>query len=55
LSAKIHRLWEHTDAPGRLDEIADPIGQDLAAFRQVRDDNLERVRNWMRSLGGRQC
>lgn len=48
---KVVRLWEHTRAPGRLREIADPVGQDYAAFVRCRDDLDECLRVWVASLG----
>lgn len=38
LAPKIRRLWEYCEPPGRLAEIADPVGLDLAAFNTCRDD-----------------
>jgi protein-tyrosine-phosphatase len=50
VTGKIERLWEHTDEPGRLDEIRDPVGQDVDAFRRCRDEIVECLRNWVASL-----
>ncbi len=46
--ARIVRLWEFTDEPGRLDEIRDPVGQDSDAFRRCRDEIVECLQNWTR-------
>lgn len=47
---KIVRLWTYTREPGRLDEIADPVGQDYAAFERCRQDLDECLRGWIATL-----
>ncbi|MEW6744987.1 MAG: low molecular weight protein arginine phosphatase [Planctomycetota bacterium] len=47
LTARIDRLWEYTDRPGRLTEIADPYGGERSEFVRCRDELLECVRNWI--------
>ena len=51
---KIHRSWEFTDKRARLDEIRDPVGLDLEAFRHCRDELLECVGNWAREFAAQQ-
>jgi protein-tyrosine phosphatase len=47
LSDRIVRLWEYADPPGSMEEIADPVGLDLAAFVECRE-NLERcLQRWL--------
>ncbi len=46
---RVHRLWEYADEPGRIDEIADPVGGSLEQFVDCRDIMMECLRNWLRS------
>ncbi len=48
--ARICRMWEFTDESDRLDEIADPVGQDRDEFRRCRDDLIECLPNWVATL-----
>lgn len=43
---KLVRLWEYTNKPGRLTEIADPIHQPYPTYIRCRNDLLECLRNW---------
>lgn len=47
---RIVRLWKYTSKPGRLKEIADPIGGDLAVYRRCRDNLEECLTNWLTTL-----
>ena len=47
LAPKIRRLWEYCQPPGRLDEIADPVGMELAAFHACRDDIKSCLASWI--------
>ncbi|GAB4243542.1 MAG: hypothetical protein Kow00109_19300 [Acidobacteriota bacterium] len=49
---RVVRLWEYSGKGRKLDEIADPIGGDLATYRQCRDDIRECLANWLRTLAG---
>jgi len=46
----IVRLWEYATPPGRLTEIADPVGLDDAAFLRCRTDLEECLRAWIATL-----
>jgi len=48
LAPKIVRIWEYAQAP--LDEIADPVNQDLPAFRACRDLLEESIDSWLNSI-----
>ena len=47
---KIRRLWEFATPPGRLEEIADPVGGPLDEFRQCRADLEQCLDGFVRSL-----
>jgi len=49
-ASRIHRLWEHTKEPERLDEIHDPIGRGLDDFIECRDDLVECLQKWLPNL-----
>lgn len=48
-SPKIVRMWEFADV--EIHQIADPVGQDLDAFRACRDLLDRCLDNWLDSLG----
>ncbi|MFW5968284.1 MAG: hypothetical protein ACOCV2_12235 [Persicimonas sp.] len=45
LRPKIVRLWEYVDED--LDGIPDPVGQDIEAFRTMRDRVKEGLESWL--------
>lgn len=45
----VQRLWEYSDEPGRLDEIADPVGGSVEDFIECREVLTECLRNWFHS------
>lgn len=47
---RIVKLWEYANQGRKLEEIADPIGGDLATYRRCRDDIRECLTNWLREL-----
>lgn len=49
---KVVRLWEHTDTPGRADEVFDPIGLDTGGFIECRDLIHECLQNWLPKIIG---
>jgi protein-tyrosine phosphatase len=50
LEPKLVRLWEYTDPPGALEEIADPIGQNREAFVRCRELIEGCVARWVDRL-----
>ncbi|MEJ2076511.1 MAG: hypothetical protein P8020_13635 [Acidobacteriota bacterium] len=50
---KAVKLWEYTSRRGRLDRIADPIGQPLGDYLSCRDDLIECLSNWADTLSDR--
>lgn len=50
LAPKIQRMWSYAKPPGRLDEIEDPVGQDLDAFIACRDELVACIDEWARQL-----
>lgn len=49
-AGKIRRLWEFASPPGRLPEIADPVGKSLEEFRRCRADLEQCLDGFIRSL-----
>lgn len=49
VAAKIVRTWEYAGEP--MEQIDDPIGKDLEAFRQCRDLLDRCMDNWFDALG----
>lgn len=47
---KIVRLWRYGQPAGRLEEIADPVGLDDAAFVRCREDLEQCLRAWIATL-----
>lgn len=47
-ASAIVRLWEHADEP--LDGIADPVGENIEAFRETRALIYQCIENWLDDL-----
>jgi protein-tyrosine phosphatase len=48
LADRLVRMWEY--APSDLDQISDPVGQDVEAFRACRDLLEECVKTWIEEI-----
>lgn len=48
VSQRLVLLWEYADRP--LEEISDPVGENLETFRRTRDLLYECIENWLDDL-----